>query len=801
MRALIILALLFFSAAGSAESDSQTFRVTDGVPAGFESLAEKQSTHADIYYGGIFLMSTFVTFDMLEVEIEDPSAVVEAIPNVRDPYLLAQTLSGPLSNNSSLKCTSRRVDGCGKLTPEIAGIIFDDANYRLDLFVASDQLLVHELAHEKYLPPASVDQSTLHNVRIALSGVGGEGRYTIGNESYFAWKNAHIKSRYHISDSGLTLSELSWQRDDPDMEYEIGAFRGGGRELAFSGEVAMLGGRLSTSTKTRTDLMQVMASPVFLFLDERSQVNVYRGNELIHSTFLDAGNHELDTREYPDGAYDIRIETSGISGQQDSQTQFFVRSQNLPIPGERNYFVEAGALMQTDAVGVPDLIGEAWVRGGMNHRLAKHFSMDSELIYADGKALVQSGLFALNRRGQFYGGLMLSTESDIGYSLRASYVHKNLTAFLDFRQLRVREQGSLDEYNLLRRSYSQGSASLAFPLGKGRMFIRATLNKQAISDRSSVGVSYLGPLFKRWGFQADLRLDAQFSNEDNWVKAGVTLRRLRGVDSIVLAPSVRRSDLDGTDASFNGYWTGAHHWDPIGDFQRSTYLSHRDGLSSFGSRFMPRSMPGSDFEFGVQQRDRTDVFYALNHSMSVATTADKVTVGSAGSTAGAVVVDIGGAIDGQFEVRVDSRVVGYAWANKPSIISLRPYESYRIRVNPISDNIVGFDDSVREITVYPGNVEVLKFEAYEITVLVGQAVDEQGDPLEFARFKNSVGLGLTDADGWYQIEVKNRKPLVVAKRDGTYCQIELPELTVVQNLAVLDVLTCTAIQAPPSVAG
>ena len=168
-------------------------------------------------------MSTFVTFDLLEVEFEDPSAVVEAIPNVRDPYLLAQALTGPLANNSGLKCTSRRVENCGKLVPEIAGVIFDDASYRLDLFVASDQLLLHELSQEKYLPSSVVDQSTLHNVRLSLSGVGGQGRFAVGSQSYFAWKNAHIKSRYSVSDAGATLSELSWQRDDPDLEYEIGA--------------------------------------------------------------------------------------------------------------------------------------------------------------------------------------------------------------------------------------------------------------------------------------------------------------------------------------------------------------------------------------------------------------------------------------------------------------------------------------------------------------------------------------------------------------------------------------------------
>ena len=793
-RQLTLIACCCVSLSAGAETSSGEIRISSGVPPGFEALTEKQTTQADVYYGGIFLMSTFVTFDLTDVEIQDPIAVVEAIPNVRDPEKLASTLTGPLPNNSAHRCSSRVISDCGKINPEVAAVIFDDATYRLDLFIGPGELMVHELAHQRYLPPPTAEQSTLHNIRMSVAGLGSDQRFTLGSESFIAWQHSRIRARYNFSDEGVTLNEVSWQRDNHDFEYEIGSYRTTARELAFGGDLTILGARFGTSTKTRTDLLQASATPVFLFLDERSQVNVFRGNELIDSRFLDAGNHELDTRNYPDGAYELRIETTGLSGSENVQSQFFVRSHNIPPQGEPQYFIEGGTLMSTDHVGAPQFEGGAWLRGGASHRIAHHLSLDSEVVYADKRGIVQSGLFYLSERAQVYGGAMVSTDGDFGYLLRTTYHKESFTAFVDIRQVFVAEDFH-DDTVLLRRSYLQGSASLAFPLYKGRMFIRASVNQQEFGGRHGLGVSYLGPLFDRWGFRADMRLDAHVSDTDNWIKAGVTFRRINASDSIVLSPSLRNSELDGFGGDFNGYWNGSHHWEPIGDFRRSTYINHGDDRTSFGTRLMPRSLPGSDLELGVQRRDDTQIYYALNNSLSVVTTPGQVTLGDGGTSAGAVVIDIKGGVDGQFEVRVDNRIVGYAWANKANVISLRPYETYRVRVNPISDNIVGFDESVHEITVYPGNVEVLEFEAFEITVLVGQAVDEMGVPLKFARFHNTIGLGLTDSDGWFQIEVKDRASLVAEKKDGTHCQITLPQLVVEQNLAVLDVLVCRTIPA------
>ena len=198
-----VLSVLCFAHAAAAANDSATaktaspFSISKGPPPGFADLAAKQTTQADVYYGGIFLTSTFVEYDASSVEILDPLSVISMIPNVKDPAQLAALLSGPRSTNAAHLCHKRAAQDCGSLTPDMVDVLFDENRFRLDLFVSSTELLIHQLARQKYLPPSSVERSTLHNVRVNLSGTGRDERYTLSSESFYAKpeKRCHWGSR------------------------------------------------------------------------------------------------------------------------------------------------------------------------------------------------------------------------------------------------------------------------------------------------------------------------------------------------------------------------------------------------------------------------------------------------------------------------------------------------------------------------------------------------------------------------------------------------------------------------------
>ena len=240
------------------------------------------------------------------------------------------------------------------------------------------------------------------------------------------------------------------------------------------------------------------------------------------------------------------------------------------------------------------------------------------------------------------------------------------------------------------------------------------------------------------------------------------MRLQRGRETALLNPRGRLAsgfENDNQSGFFaNGVWNGRSSLPGLGVADRSVFFNHESERSNLGVRLTPERFPQSDLELGLQRSNaRSDFYYAMNNQLSLAGKDRKLSFGDGGSKAGAVVVRIDGNVVGKFEVVVNDRVVGYVWSGAPRVISLRPYETYRVRVKSVGEKIIGVDESVHRITLYPGNVEERHFTARELTVLVGQVVHPSGLPVANARFENVEGYGSTDGQGWFQIEVSHRE--------------------------------------------
>ena len=801
---LVCLALCLFACLPvfAAEDGTSFIRLKEGPPPGFEDLTEKQSTQADVFYGGEFLETVFIEYDPYTVEIENPLAAVELIPNLKNPAHIAAALSGPLPTNSGLLCNSRKNIDCGLLEPDVAGIIFDEGRYRLELFVHPSQLLVHELETQRYLPPASPGLTALHNIRMSAAGSGGEHQLSISNESYVAREHARVRARYGFSDGSPALYELSWQRDAKDLEYEAGSFRSLGRGLGFVSDVDLLGFRVATSTKTRTDLDTALATPILLFLTHRSRVDVYRGEELLDTQYYAAGNQQLKTSELPDGAYEINLRIEDVTGNTRTVTQFFVRSSQMPPMGEPQYYAEAGSLLQNQFSTVPQLSGGIWARAGSSHRVAEDMSWDNEVLYADEKAVVQSGAFFLRPSWNLYAGAMATSTADFGLAFRGALQTGSVYASVDFRHVMEGQSDvQLGDFSLTRGGYTQGSATVGFPVAKGQLFLRARINDRVGLQERDLGFSYQGALFSGAGISADLIVDGGFGADRKWVRAGVNFRWQGNGRSTTVNPRVRMSQ-DNRSGGGDGFATSPEllaRWnnqsDLFGfeDINQTAFLSHGEDRSAIGARFVPGRRQQSDAEFGYERRSGSggDLFYAANNRFSIANSQGKTTMGSGAGGAGAVIVKIDGNIDERFEVLVGNRVVGYSEVGNANVVSLRPYETYDVRIRPSSDRIIGYDQNTRQVTLYPGNVKTLSFSARELIVIIAQAIYPDGSPVAKAVFENVEDYGATDELGWFQIELSHDDPLILRTRSGDRCSLVLPDdYEVSEGLAVLDPLVC-----------
>ncbi len=776
-------------------------RLKKEPPPGFENLSAPQSTQADIYFGGQFLTSTFIVFDLESVEFADPLSVVENIPNLRDPQSIADELKGRVPNNAQALCTIAKREACGRLEPPTVAVIFDESRFRIDLFVNPSQLLVHEIQRDRYLPLPTARSSLLHNVRTHAAGSGSDRRFSIGTESFFAYEQSRIRARHTFSNSGFELNEFSWQRDGRDVEYEFGSFRASGSRLSFASDVDVAGFRVSTSTKSRMDLADALATPVMLFLAERSRVDVLRGNELLDTRYYDAGNQEIDTASFPDGAYQLTLRVISPDGSERTHEQFFVRSRMMAPIGEPQYYFESGVVANPEGRLGPRLSSHKWVRSGGRYRMAENFAVDHEFVHVAGENMLQLGALYMRPTWHVQASVLESNKGTSAFGLTGGYRHGDIGLFVDYRQVDLQGgEVSIDQFALYRSDYRLGTLTVSLPTLKGQLFLRARVSERDnggdhVND-SGIGVSYWGRVFERDGIAVNLTLDTHYSSEQRWIRAGVNVRWRNGREYASVRPQLEysRGRIDDFNASLEARWNRRGVLPRLGEFDEAFYLTHDAHRQAIGARFVPTSNTYSDYELRYQRDDfGADFYYSANNSFSVVTTNGHTTFGDGGHSVGAVVIDIQGQPVGRFDVLVDNRVVGSAWAGRRNVVSLRPYANYDVRIRPVGNRIVGYDQQSQRVTLYPGNVETLTFNVRELVVIISQAVFPDGSPVSRGRFVNVEGYGATDEQGWFQVEVGHGDALRVETASGP-CEITLPQVLPdrhsEQGLTVIDTVEC-----------
>jgi len=807
-----------------------------------------QHTEADVFFQGRLLLSTFVEFDLEHLTFLGPEEIIAAIPTLANPNQVLAALSGQLDNNSKMLCNLRVRDNCGLLEPRVAGVIFDEAKFRVDLFVAPDQQSVQFVDGDRYLPAPTAGWATLHDMGVTASGQRDNHRFSVAGESYLSKGSGRVRVRYGVTNSGSALHEASWQWDNKDEEVEVGVFRGVRGNSLFVNDRRLLGLRLGTSTKTRTDLDNSLATPVLIFLDRRSRVDILRDTELLDSRFYDPGNHQLNTTRLPDGAYDINVRIVGADGTEETQQHFFVRNSLLPPLGEQQHFLELGAFTEDFGADLPRTVGGGWVRAGLSRRLRENFALEGELLVSSESTLFQGGAYLLGRGWQMHIGTLQSDRGDQGYSFRGQYQRKRVSLSLSAQHLDSKtdpqQLGRFDDSLLsnvdftlsddlaaladqdtdeplvnargvVGGSYTQASATLSFPLNiplwngkrsKGQVNIRALYNERNGSiARQGIAFNYRAPLFRRNILRADWRLESLFFSDRSLVQLGVDFRWRNGRQNSAVRPLLTASrELDPISGDWDAFnlapvlnanWNRSRRSERLGDLTEGLYLAHQGDRSVLGGRFASQSRYGySDLDIGYARGPQSGLQYTANSRFSLVSKDGKSAFGGGSNGLAAVVVEIEGDLpDADFQIIVDNRVAGYASTAKRGVVSLRPYATYIVRVSPAGNDILGYDEQSHEVTLFPGNVQRLVFAARELRVVIAQALDEAGGPVAFGKFTNVDGYGASDAEGWFQVEVSHSDDLEVRKSDGSFCTITLPAPGPTdEGLAVLDSLVCRA---------
>lgn len=821
LRAQIASLFVLASSPAFAKDAAPTTRVTAGQPAGFESLLQPQLAVADIYVGKRALGQARVRYLSGRVTFLDVDAVVALIPDLVDRAAVRAALAAPdLDSHAGLVCAGDGDgdrSGCGVLQPAVAGIIFDESRFRIDLFVNPRLMVVHPAAAREYLPAPDTGLSLVDQFGGTVAGAGGDADYGISNRAILGLGAGRIRNELSYSSAyGLSVDSLVAELDRPGLRYSAGSMWVPGIDLI--GRRRMVGAGVQSQVDTRLDRTLIAGTPLVVSLAVRSRVDILRDGRLLTSRNYDAGNQTLDTSGLPDGAYEVVLHVQEAGGGQRDERRFFTKNAAIAGIGEPIFFAYAG-LLGEDRRGTPIAVTRTpFYQAGLARRFTSHLALDATLIGTDKTAVLEIGGYWLGRAAQVRLAGLGSIRGDTGVLLQASSSGATrLNYSLDARRVWSHDDKPLiplgqDLYpsdivsidrtaQLAAGSFAQVNATISYDLKPGQIGLTASYRRDSRAGRNyAIGPSIFWPLVERGDVQVSLRGDMTLSNHGTAAFLGFSFQRLRARTSLSATAGAR--SISGT-----GYNDGTALVGGIGaSWQRDHVLGGDASLAGSVEREVDGTLVRGRADLRTAHAalsadiaqpiagDNGATQYSLNFQTTAAVTRGHLALQGRDQNDSVIVVTVDGAAKGTpFEVLVDNAPRGTVHAGAQLSISLPAYRRYAVRLRPAGTDILRVDGGVRQVSLYPGNVARLAWSAQRVVAMFGRIVWPDGAAVADAAVYATGAIGTTDANGYFQIEAGAGAVLKVQAADGRTCRLPLAPAGVggtAQGYTALGTLVC-----------
>jgi hypothetical protein len=772
-------AIFLLSASAPAWAGIQ---VVGGTPAGFERLDAPRPTSVTLYYGGELLGHFPAHITPSQLAFDDPEAIMNAIPAIADEAAVGSALASPLALHPELLCGPKRVEECGTLTPQVAGIIFDEAHLSAELFIGKQYLSVVSDDKVRYLPLPERNFSSVYRFDGAVSGTDqAKPNFSLGNNAVMAVGEGNLAAQTTLSNEGLRFDTANMNIERQGWSASGGLMRTLPMQLASDRDMA--GVSVATSTRTRLDAHKTEGNDVIVYLPRRSFVSIYREGRLYSSHSYEAGNQRLDTRELPDGAYTITLKIQETDGELREETRFFAKSEQIPPPDAPVYYAQGGVVRQPPQqdAAVPKLTDAPIVRAGTVRRVDDNVGMNVGVLGISDRAAVEAGTFLVIKDTQLRVGALGSTAGDAGAQATLVYGTERWNAAVDARKLWA---GSIvpEEYEGLLSDISQVTASVGY----------SPLSQVSITARGSYSHTKNMPAITSFGPAVDWRI---WQQGESTLHMSADAARINGRNegAAIMRFSYRIGEYGVTGEGGAGYGGNSHGefgsarvWNQKTSADESLLVgagAHSDArarsLSADGDwrNNIGHVQGAAQQTFGPGVGGTT---YGGNFALGAAQAEDMLHLGGSESDMSAVVVEPVGDTDEAMTIFINGTPRGIVHVGQRQVVYLSPYETYRIRLAPSNAVMLSVEDSDRKVTLYPGNVVRMSWKVNSFAVVVGRIVTPDGKPLADAALDESAFGITTNTNGRFQAEIAHPKILNFTS-GNTHCRVNLPQDVAAQN--------------------
>ncbi|MBL0319707.1 MAG: TcfC E-set like domain-containing protein [Alphaproteobacteria bacterium] len=373
--------------------------VKAGAPRGFEFLDEPQIGKVDVSYGGRMIGSAMVTYTSETVAFENINELLNTIPAIKPDALdkIVTTLSGKISNHAENICS--RYSGnfskndCGTLTPDVAGVIFDESHFKAELFINSTLLDKQDSKNDRILPPAENIFSGLHSFS------GNVSKEPDGRDSFSMIQNSTLgygQGRFNLvnvyTQDTQRMDSALLSLDKKGYLFKAGYFESLAHHILP--ELQVTGVSAATSLDTNLAQKRNAGNQIWLFLPTRSWVTLLHNNIIYATEFYEAGNQIIDTTALPEGAYDITIRIREPNGNTRDEKRFFAKNFQIPPPGQPIYYTMAGFVRQQDQTQpLPQTSSTPIFQADTIRRITDNIGVNASLMDVGDTGYIELGTF------------------------------------------------------------------------------------------------------------------------------------------------------------------------------------------------------------------------------------------------------------------------------------------------------------------------------------------------------------------------------------------------------------------------
>jgi hypothetical protein len=92
--------------------------------------------------------------------------------------------------------------------------------------------------------------------------------------------------------------------------------------------------------------------------------------------------------------------------------------------------------------------------------------------------------------------------------------------------------------------------------------------------------------------------------------------------------------------------------------------------------------------------------------------------------------------------------------------------------------------------LYPGNVQALSWRAESFFTVFGQALSPAGVPIADALVQTAKGIAQTDANGYFQVDMRRGDVITINRSQGAACHASLGVMVVKDDFASAGKVVC-----------